>query len=38
MTFIHLTNTHKDLAIIKISKGCKTPLQKILKGEKTIKG
>ncbi len=28
----------KDLGIIKISSGCKTPLQKVLKGDKTIEG
>ncbi len=28
----------KDLGIIKIKAGCKTPLQKVLKGEKTIEG
>jgi hypothetical protein len=28
----------KDLGIIKISEGCKTPLQKVLKGERTIEG
>ncbi len=28
----------KDLAIIHIQKGCKTPLQKVLAGDKTIEG
>jgi len=28
----------KDLGIIKIKPGCKTPLQKILKGDNTIEG
>lgn len=28
----------KDLGIVKIEPGCKTPLQKVLKGEKTIEG
>jgi len=28
----------KDLGIIKVEPGCKTPLQKVLKGERTIEG
>ena len=28
----------KDLGIIKIKAGCKTPLQKVLKGERTVEG
>lgn len=28
----------KDLGIIRIDAGCKTPLQKVLKGERTIEG
>lgn len=28
----------KDLGIIKIDVGCKTPLQKVLKGDRTIEG
>lgn len=28
----------KDLGIIRISPGCKTPLQKVLKGDRTIEG
>ena len=28
----------KDLGIIKIKSGCKTPLQKVLKGDSTIEG
>jgi len=31
-------DSSKDLGIIKISYGCKTPLQKVLKGDKTIEG
>ncbi len=28
----------RDLAVVTVAKGCKTPLQKILQGEKTIEG
>jgi len=28
----------KDLGIIRIKAGCKTPLQKVLKGERTVEG
>lgn len=28
----------KDLAIIRVAKGCKTPLQRVLLGDKTIEG
>ena len=28
----------KDLAIVVVDKGCKTPLQRVLQGEKTIEG
>ena len=28
----------KDLGIIRIDQGCKTPLQKVLKGDRTIEG
>jgi hypothetical protein len=31
-------DTTKDLGIIRIEPGCKTPLQKVLKGNKTIEG
>ncbi len=31
-------DSSKDLGIIKISPGCKTPFQKVLKGDKTIEG
>jgi hypothetical protein len=33
-----LNDKNKDLAIIHIHTGCKTPLQKVLKGDKTIEG
>jgi hypothetical protein len=28
----------RDLAIIEVEPGCKTPLQKVIKGEKTVEG
>lgn len=28
----------KDLGIIKVKPGCKTPLQKVLKGDRTVEG
>ena len=31
-------DSSKDLGIIKINPGCKTPLQKVLKGDRTIEG
>ena len=31
-------DTAKDLAIVKVEAGCDTPLQRVLKGEKTIEG
>ncbi len=36
--YIFEGDSSKDLGIIKISPGCKTPLQKVLKGDKTIEG
>jgi hypothetical protein len=31
-------DTEKDLGIIDVDRGCKTPLQKVLQGDKTIEG
>lgn len=33
-----ISDDTKDLGIIRIKAGCKTPLQKVLKGERTIEG
>ena len=33
-----MNSNNSDLGIIRILPGCKTPLQKILKGDKTIEG
>jgi hypothetical protein len=33
-----IEDSTKDLGIIKIAPGCKTPLQKVLKGDRTIEG
>lgn len=35
-SFVH--DSSKDLAIVTVAKGCKTPLQKIIKGDKTLEG
>ncbi len=37
-TYVFDNDNTKDLAIIKIDSGCKTPLQKVLEGDKTIEG
>jgi len=36
--YIFVGDSTKDLGIIRIQPGCKTPLQKVLNGEKTIEG
>lgn len=33
-----VADSSKDLAIITVTKGCKTPLQKVLKGKMTLEG
>lgn len=37
-TYSFTNDKSKDLALIHIKPGCKTPLQKVLKGEKTVEG
>ena len=37
-TYIFINDKTKDLAIVRVAKGSKTPFQKILKGTKTIEG
>lgn len=36
--FAFVGDSSKDLGVIKISPGSKTPLQKVLKGERTVEG
>lgn len=36
--YVFIDDSSKDLGVIRISPGSKTPLQKILKGEKTVEG
>jgi hypothetical protein len=36
--YVFPNDTDKDLGIIYIQPGCKTPLQKVLQGKKTIEG
>ena len=37
-TYSFVGDDNQDLAIVRVTKGCKTPLQKILQGTQTIEG
>lgn len=37
-TYAFIGDSSKDLAIVRVQKGCKTPLQRVLLGTKTIEG